>query len=232
MHLKLWVWVFLFWLGLGPIAAAAAPRLEISQPVFDLGEVFEDQKLEHTFVLQNLGDQPLVIDKIELDCACSLVEFDSQIPPGGSGKVTFLIKPYSVIHKFCKKGEIFTNDPRQQVAEIKLCGLAKPFIEIKPSHIIRFTGNPNDNLTARIRLVNHQATPLTLKGTKTDLGDKVAVTLKTIEPGRVFELEVSNKVESPETYKGMIEVFTSSDKRPRLIFRVFADLAPNSVSIP
>lgn len=232
MHLKFWVWLSLFCLGLGPASAAAAPRLEISQPVFDLGEVFEDQKLEHTFILQNLGDQPLVINKIELDCACSLVEFDSPIPPGGRGKVTFLIKPYSVIHKFCKKGEIFTNDPQQRVVEIKLCGLAKPFIEIQPSHIIRFTGNPNENLTARIRLVNHQPTPLTLRGTKTDLGDKIAVSLKTIDPGKVFELEVSNKVKNPEVYKGMIEVFTSSDKRPRLIFRVFADLAPSSISAP
>lgn len=215
-----------------PGAAGAAPRLQIDQPVYDLGEVFEDQSLEHTFVLKNAGDQPLVIDKIELDCACSLVEFDHTIPPGGSGKVTFRIVPYAVIHKFCKKGEIFTNDPQQRSVVIQLCGFAKPFIEIQPSHIIRFTGNPQSELTAKVRLVNHQATPLTIKGTKTDLGDRIAVTVNTIEPGKVFELIVSNKVKNPEVYKGKIEVLTSSDKRPRLIFRVFADLTPSSVGAP
>lgn len=212
--------------------AAAAPRLVVEQPVYDLGEVFEDQNLEHTFTLRNAGDQPLVIEKIELDCACSLVEFDHTIPPGGQGRVTFRIVPYAVIHKFCKKGEIFTNDPQQRPAVIQLCGFAKPFIEIQPSHIIRFTGNPQENLTARIRLLNHQATPLTIKGTRTDLGDKIGVTVNTLEPGKVFELVVTNKVKNPETYKGKIEVLTSSDKRPRLVFRVFADLAPPSVGAP
>ncbi len=44
--------------AVGP-AAAAAPRLEISQPMHDLGEIFEDQPLEHIFILKNTGDAPL-----------------------------------------------------------------------------------------------------------------------------------------------------------------------------
>ena len=67
----------------GVSAAAAAPRLEISQPTYDLGEIFEDQPLEHTFILKNTGDTPLRIQDIKLDCACSAVDYDRLIPPGG-----------------------------------------------------------------------------------------------------------------------------------------------------
>ena len=138
------------------------------------------------------------------------------------------MKPYSALHKFCKKGQIFSNDPMNPVITIQLCGNAKPFIEIQPSHIVRFTGQPQDNLTVRVRLISHQKTPLTIKGFETDLGDKVGVTIKEEKPGQIFEVEVTNRMKEIGAYKGKIEILTSSDKRPRLILRVFGDLSPSS----
>ena len=171
----------------GMSAAAAAPRLEISQPTFNLGEIFEDQSLEHVFTLKNIGDAPLQLQEIKLDCACSAVDYDRVIPPGGSGKIVFTIKPYSALHKFCKKGMIFSNDPGNPITTIQLCGNAKPFIEIQPSHIVRFTGQPHENLVARVRLISHQKTPLAIKGFETDLGDKVGVKIKEEKPGQIFK---------------------------------------------
>ncbi|AEB10612.1 DUF1573 domain-containing protein [Desulfobacca acetoxidans] len=236
------VWLALFlmwggWIGLGsllviPTAAAAAPRLEIDQPVYNLGEVFEDQPLEHTFMLKNTGEEWLQIRKIELDCACSLVNYDRQIPPHGVGRIVFKIKPYSVIHQFCKKGEVFSNDPEKPVVVIQLCGRAKPFIEIQPSHIIRFVGNPQESMNAIVRLISHQQAPLKINGIETDLDDKVTVTVKPEKPGKIFNVEVANKIKNPAHYKGKIEILTSSDKRPRLILRVFADLYPSSAGAP
>ena len=74
---------------LGATPAAAGPRLEISQPVRDFGDIFEDQPLEHIFTLKNTGDAPLQIKNIELDCACSAVNYDRLVPPGGIAKSSF-----------------------------------------------------------------------------------------------------------------------------------------------
>jgi hypothetical protein len=210
--------------------AVAAPRLEVPQPVHDLGEIFEDQPLEHIFTLKNTGDAPMQIKNIELDCACSAVDYDRTIPPGGTGKIVFKIKPYSAIHKFCKKGMIFSNDPSNPVTTIQLCGNAKPFIEIQPSHIVRFTGQPHENLVTRVRLISHQKTPLTIKGFETDLGDKIGVKIKEEKPGQVFEVEITNRMKEIGAYKGKIEILTSSDKRPRLLLRVFGDLNPSDAT--
>jgi hypothetical protein len=198
--------------------------------VHDLGEIFEDQPLEHVFALKNAGDTPLQIKNIELDCACSAVDYDRLIPPGGTGKIVFKIIPYSALHKFCKKGMIFSNDPANPVSTIQMCGNAKPFIEIQPSHIVRFTGQPHEEHVVRVRLISHQKTPLTIKGFETDLGGKVAVKIKEVKPGQIFEVEVTNQVKETGDYKGKIEILTSSDKRPRLILRVFGDLYPSGAT--
>lgn len=213
---------------LGSTPAAAAPRLEIAQPVHDFGDIFEDQPLEHIFTLKNAGDAPLQIKNIELDCACSAVDYDRLVPPGGGSKIVFKVKPYSALHKFCKKGQIFSNDPTHPVMTIQLCGNSKPFIEIQPSHVVRFTGQPHENLVSRVRLISHQKTPLTIKGFETDLGDKVGVKIKEEKPGQVFEVEITNTMKETGGYKGKIEILTSSDKRPRLILRVFGDIYPSS----
>ena len=194
----------------------------------DFGDIFEDRPLEHIFTLKNTGDAPLQIKNIELDCACSAVNYDRLVPPGGDSKIVFQVKPYSALHKFSKKGQIFSNDPMNPVITIQLCGNAKPFIEIQPSHIVRFTGQPQDNLTVRVRLISHQKNPLTIKGFETDLGDKVGVKIKEEKPGQIFEVEVTNRMKEIGAYKGKIEILTSSDKRPRLILRVFGDLSPSS----
>jgi hypothetical protein len=210
--------------------AAAAPRLEIPQPVHELGDIFEDQPLEHIFTLKNTGDAPLQIKKIELDCACSAVDYDRLIPPGGSGKIVFKIKSYSALHKFCKKGQIFSNDGTNPVLTIQMCGNAKPFIEIQPSHVVRFSGQPHETLITRVRLISHQKTPLIIKGFETDLGDKVGVKIKEEKPGQIFEVEITNNLKEIGAYKGKIEILTSSDKRPRLILRVFGDLYPSGAT--
>ena len=125
---------------------------------------------------------------------------------------------------------IFSNDPANPVMTIQLCGDAKPFIEIQPSHIVRFNGQPHEKLVARVRLISHQKTPLTIKGFETDLGDKVGVKIKEEKPGQIFEVEITNQMKEIGGYKGKVEILTSSEKRPKLILRVFADLYPSDAT--
>lgn len=210
------------------VADTAGPKMSLPEPNFDLGEVFEDQSLSHVFEVKNTGDAPLVIKDIDPDCACSIMEFDRNIPPGGSGKINFTIKPYSVIHKFCKKADIFSNDPTNPKAAIKICGLAKPFIEIQPGHLIRFQGTLEEVKPIQVRLLSHLAAPLVITGFQTDIPDKIDVAVSPEITGKTFTVKVTNKINSTANYKGKIEIITNSDKRPRLILRVFADIYPAS----
>lgn len=214
------------------LAVSQGPKLVLPETSYNFGEVFEDQPLSHTFEVKNLGDADLVITDIDPDCACTLADYDRRIPPGQRGRINLTIKPFSVVHEFCKKTKIFTNDPSHRVAVIQVYGHAKPFIEIRPRHIIRFRGDPAEPHAACIRLISNQLMPLAITGYETDIPDKISVAIETITPGKVFEVKVSNKCRRIGGYKGKIFLKTTSDKRPRLILRVFADLFPTSAASP
>ncbi len=224
-------WAFLL-LGAGamawgvlPIAAAgAAPHAAIPATAFDFGKIYEDQALTHTFVIQNTGTSPLIIEDVDPDCACTVPNYDKTIPPGGQGNITLTIKPFSVIHQFKKESLVRLNDPDQPRLNLVLTGVAQPFIEIQPSHIVRLRGASGDDIRGQVRFVSHLPTPWKITEYRTNIPDKIEVSLKPEVPDKVYVLEVRNKAQQPGPYAGLIELFTSSEKRPRLIVRVFGEL--------
>jgi hypothetical protein len=219
--------------GLRPgMAATSGPRLSPAETTCDFGQVFEDQALTHTFMVQNTGDAPLEILNVDPDCACTVATYDRRIPPGGQGKITLSIRPYSVLHQFLKQTRVAVNDPSQPEVVFTMKGVVQPIIEIKPSHIIRFRGNYQDELQGQVRFISHLAKPWEIKAYRTNIPDKIEVNLRVEEPGRVYVLEVRNKSREVGHYAGRIDLATTSEKRPRLIVRVFADLYPLSAVSP
>lgn len=207
-----------------PAAAEAAPRAAIGETSFDFGTITEDRALTHTFVIKNTGTAPLFIEDVDPDCACTVPSYDKTIPPGGQGGITLTIKPFSVIHQFKKETKVRLNDPDQRMLYLKLTGLAQPYIEIQPSHIVRLRGAPGDDIRGQVRLISHLATPWKITEYRTTIPDKIEVTIKPEVPDKIYVLEVRNKSRDGGPYAGLIELFTTSKERPRLILRVFGEL--------
>ena len=210
-----------------PIAATASigPKAQVPETTFDFGEVFEDVKLTHTFEIKNIGDALLEIKDIDSDCACTAADSDRRIPPGGLGRITLTIAPYSVLRQFTKKTKVFFNDPDHPQVVLTMKGYGKPFIEIQPSHIIRFRGKPGEELRSQVRFTSHLPGNFEITEFKTNIPQFIDVTVKAEKPGRIYVVEVRNKRQEAGKYAGMIELFTTSEKRPRLIMRVFGELA-------
>ena len=202
---------------------ARKPRFP--RPPYDFGEVFEDVKLTHTFDIKNIGDALLEIKDIDSDCACTAADSDRRIPPGGQGRITLTIAPYSVLRQFTKKTKVFFNDPEHSQVVLTLQGYGKPFIEIQPSHIIRFRGKPGEELRSQVRFTSHLPGNFEITEFKTNIPQYIDVTVKAEEPGRIYVVEVRNKRQEAGNYAGVIELSTTSPKRPRLIMRVFGELS-------
>ena len=219
------IWMFL--LLCAPLAAAATigPKAQVPETTHDFGEVFEDVKLTHTFDIKNIGDALLEIKDIDSDCACTAADSDRRIPPGGVGRVTLTIAPYSVLRQFTKKTTVFFNDPDHPQVVLTMKGYGKPFIEIQPSHIIRFRGKPGEELKSEVRFISHLPGSFGIKEFKTNIPQFIDVTVKAEEPGRIYVVEVRNKRQEAGNYAGLIELFTTSEKRPRMIMRVFGELS-------
>ena len=225
------VWTFLL-LGAGAIAwgvlpipaAGAAPHAVVRETSFDFGKIYEDRALTHTFVIQNTGTSPLTIEDVDPDCACTVPSFDKTIPPGGQGNITLTLKPFSVIHQFKKETKVRINDPNQPMLNLVLTGVAQPFIEIQPSHIVRLRGAPGDDIRGQVRFISHLPMPFQITQFRTTIPDKIEVSLKPEVPDKVYVLEVRNKSQQSGPYAGLIELFTTSKERPRLIVRVFGEI--------
>jgi hypothetical protein len=215
--------------GVSP-AADRAPRMVLPADRFDFGQIFEDRKLIHTFQIQNTGNAPLEILKVDPDCACTVASYERSIPAGGQGEITLRIKPYSVLHQFRKETRVWTNDPDRSEFTLVLTGKAMPFIEIKPSHIVRLRGAPESNVQGRVTFISHLPGPFQIKNFRTNIPDKIGVNLKSVQPDREYVLEVKNKSRNPGPYAGLIELYTTSKERPRLIVRVFGDIYLPSAS--
>jgi len=215
-----------------PVKVKAPPKMVVGQTTFDFGTIQEGQPLSHTFVIENRGGEPLKIEDVDPDCACTVPDYDETIHPGGKGKVTLTIRPFTVLNKFRKKTVVHTNDPEQPEATLVITGVVTPLIEVQPANIVRFLGDPREPKQSEVRFISHLSGPWEIKDFRTNIPDKIEVKVKPVEPGRVYVLEVKNRVQEATRYAGVIEVFTTSKERPRLIVRVFASLYPPSGATP
>lgn len=223
--------ILLGWIGMVLALAAPAtalagsgPRVSVPKTVHDFGEVFEDQELTYTFEIQNTGDAVLEIRKIDSDCTCTTEEADRRIPPGGTGRVKLTIAPFSVLREFTKNTTLFLNDRQQPQVVLSLKGVGKPFIQIEPSHIVRLRGKPGEEVAGKVRFTSNLPGRWEIKEARTDIPDSIDVIVRAEEPGRVYVVEVRNKQKQAGNYAGKIELFTTSEKRPRMIMRVFGEI--------
>ncbi|MFI5157198.1 MAG: DUF1573 domain-containing protein [Chitinophagales bacterium] len=68
----------------GPIDSSKMTTIEWMDPMNrDFGKIAEGQKLEVAFRFKNAGDQPLIIEKVQPSCGCTVAEQPSEpIAPG------------------------------------------------------------------------------------------------------------------------------------------------------
>ena len=222
-------------LVLGPVGAfdaRAEPRAEVPETSYNFGQVREDMSLSHTFIIKNTGDQPLQILEVDPDCVCTVANYDRTIPPGGTGKITLELKPFSVVHAFKKKTYVRFNASNQPSVTLLVSGQSQRSIDIEPSHIVRFRGNPRDNHTAQVRFTSHMPFPWEITKFQNSMPDKFDVTLKTVTPGKVYVVEVKNKSQEEGHYVGLVELFTNAVHKPKIVMRVIADLYPDAPVAP
>jgi len=77
----------------------------------DFGEVFQGDKVEHTFRFTNTGSKDLVITNVEVTCGCTTPKGWPRDPiaPGGSGELTIAFNSAGKIGKQNKVITITSN---------------------------------------------------------------------------------------------------------------------------
>lgn len=206
--------------GLAGVAAAQgpAPRLVLSQPSWNFGEVWHGEKPSLRLTLRNAGEAELVLSEVKSTCGCTVAQPDRmRIPPGESTNIPVVFDTNGKQGEVGSKVIIKSNDPARAEVQFDIKGHVKRTLFTKPiGGLVLRSLEQKPGLTGRCRLENQLSQPLQLEVLSKDAAF-LDVELVETAPGLTWDLVGrTNRALSPGTYRGNIVLRTSSPRDPNV----------------
>jgi hypothetical protein len=173
------------------VRPADSPIIQFDRPVCNFGRIIAGKPMRHDFRFTNRGNQPLLISQVKLSCGCTKAgRYDKNVAPGESGKIPISMNTKTLKGKTFKSVIVTTNDPGLPTLRLQLTGEVVPLIEVDPA-LASFGTVENDIKEMRVlTIVNNMDKPLEFTGIQHDSA-KFETDLKTLKPGKEFELTVT-----------------------------------------
>ena len=88
--------------------------IEWNETSHDFGKIPQNKEVTYEFIYKNPGMIPLLINKTESSCGCTVPKYTKEpVPPGGEGKVTVVFDAKSSGH-FSKTITVHTNTQEKE----------------------------------------------------------------------------------------------------------------------
>jgi hypothetical protein len=200
--------------------SAQAPKMVLKERIFDFKQVYEGQTVTHNFLVFNQGDDTLKIERVKTTCSCSVVSFDSAIPPGGQGNVTVKVDTRGSDGRERWGVTIFTNDPKWKEATLDLRADVRSTIVLSAS-AVSFTGKSD---VSSIRLVEIRSAidrPLVIQPEAFDLQGKVDYRVEETQKGKSFNVTFKNRPGPFDFYRGSLTFKTNFPEKREVTIWIF-----------
>jgi Protein of unknown function (DUF1573) len=91
---------------------------------FDFGDIFQGDKIEHTFKFANTGTEPLIITNVTTQCGCTAPKGWPRDPvlPGGKGEITLSFNSAGKYGRQNKVATIISNAGNSDGGQLILSG--------------------------------------------------------------------------------------------------------------
>lgn len=117
--MKKFLLCILFFMLLPVTFCAAKSIILFEKTVHDFGKVDKESVLKHTFTFKNIGNDTLVIDRVNATCSCTgTLLSDKEIPAGGSGKLEIELHTNANPGEMIRTIKVYTNDPDSKLIKI------------------------------------------------------------------------------------------------------------------
>ena len=123
-----------------------------------------------------------------------------------------------------KTATVTSNDPNTPSTSVTLSCLIKEYISIKPGNRINLIGYEGDALSQKLTITAMEGQEFDITEVKTDLTDKIKYKLETVQKGKEYTLDVANISKEEGVIRGQLELKTTSQKKPSLVFPVFVKI--------
>lgn len=194
--------------------AGAAPVLYIEKDIYNFGTILEGTIITRDFIIENKGDEPLLIPRVRSNCACAVADYTEKIMPGEKGTVTleFDSKGSSGSVNYKIRGD--SNDPDNEFFDLTITGNVDPVLIIEPKRVI-LSGNAGENLETEIILSHDKRHPLKILSVESMRGN-VSVRLEEIKGSEQtkYKIIVTSLKKEKGKYRDNIHLKTDSDIYP------------------
>ena len=93
----------------------APPEIKFEQVYYDFGDIVQGEKVSYSFVFENTGGSPLLIEDAFASCGCTVPEYDKEpISPGGKGRIEVIFDSSGRRGNQYKSVIIKTNTPESK----------------------------------------------------------------------------------------------------------------------
>jgi hypothetical protein len=204
--------------------AADGPKITFSDTTFDFEKIRAGEIVNHTFIFTNIGDQVLEIKDVRPSCGCTTAgAWEHEVQPGKSGGIPVRFNSTEYTGPVHKTIIIVCNDPSETNLILHLRGTIWRPIEVTPENATFLASSDGRTNEIRVvRILNNLEQPLTL-AEPVCTNNAFQATLKTVRPGKEFELAISLIPQSkPVSLWAPVTLKTSSTNVPQLTVMVRA----------
>lgn len=170
--------------------AVGEARLQvIGTADFDFGVMEKGEKRSHTFVIKNVGDDVLTLQKPKTSCKCtSSNTSDERVSPGATTEIELNWEPYSFSPDFRQTATLETNDPTNKLLTLQIHGRVIQTIRAAPEDIVmsNISANEEHQSIAHVYCYRTKDVELTFdRFAKPELADSFDVTVEPLPPDEV-----------------------------------------------
>lgn len=159
-----------------PLSSWATPKITVEQPQHDFGTITQGEKVPHSFVFTNAGDDLLKIERVRSSCGCTAALVSAkELQPGESGEVQAHFDSTRFRGNVTKTIYVYTNDPVQPVTQLFIKGTVREVVTIEPAQVNFGEAEAEKTAVTQVTLKNHGEVLLQLDNLQTTAQELKAV---------------------------------------------------------
>ena len=172
-------------------ARTKGPNLFVENPVFDFGQAKDKKIIKHTFILKNVGDEPLIISDVSTSCGCTTAgDFEAEVPAGGKTELPVTFDPSSFGGEIHKLVIVKSNDPERPETYLRIQGHIWEPVELDPTLMsFKVSSSTKELKPQSFRLINNLEQPLNPK-IKKQSSQLAQIEISEVDAGKEYKILV------------------------------------------
>lgn len=211
------------------------PEIKCDEPTYNFGTVTDVVSIAHTFILRNIGDSNLVVNRVKAGCGCTTTSLsNTNIPPQGSVNIASRLSLKGIRGSTRKSIHVHSSDPQQSAYRLDITGVVRHTIDLSPNKVVfrRVKGSPQPPKTVRVTF-NTDGLPVHVTGIETNNVPLCQFSVTPVVEGKEYKVNVtldSETVTEKGTLRGTAVVLTDHPGKPRVDLPIMI-YQPKEISI-